>query len=81
MYEKLWFTVESGDVFGWGNNEYDQLCAVTQKESQVSVPQRLPFKGVGKVIQVAAAGSTCALLNGKWWISTGAIALAVFWWD
>ena len=54
-------------MFGWGNNEYDQLNAVkgADEDMQVAVPRHLPFKGIGKVVKVASAGSMCALLNGK----------------
>ncbi len=52
-------------MFGWGNSEYSQLESVTD-ETQVSTPRRLPLKGVpGRVCRVAAAGSACALVNGR----------------
>ena len=56
---------ERGDVFGWGNCEYYQLGEVTD-ENQVNRPHHLPFTDLGgKVTQVKAAGSMCALLNGE----------------
>ena len=58
------FILDRGDVFGWGNNEYDQLSMVTKDQSQVAIPQNLAFKDVGKIVKVAAAGATCAVLNG-----------------
>lgn len=54
---------DKGDLFGWGNNEYNQLAAITKETTQVNVPRHLPFKGVGKVKKVASAGAMCALLN------------------
>ncbi|KAM6155397.1 RCC1-like G exchanging factor-like protein isoform 2-T2 [Rhynchocyon petersi] len=53
-----------GDVFGWGNSEYLQLASVTDS-TQVNVPRRLPFSGVGKVKQAACGGTICAVLNGE----------------
>ncbi|XP_037079034.1 RCC1-like G exchanging factor-like protein [Pollicipes pollicipes] len=54
---------ESGDVFGWGNSEYGQLGSVTD-EQQLGVARRLPL-GVGRVRDVASAGTMCALINDK----------------
>ena len=53
----------SGDVFGWGNSEYDQLSSVTS-DTQVNVPRRLPWAGAGTVVKAVAGGAQCALLNG-----------------
>lgn len=52
-------------MFGWGNSEYLQFSCVTDEE-QLNIPRRLPIDpAIGKVIQVAAGGSACALLNEK----------------
>lgn len=56
---------DSGDVFGWGNSEYCQLSMVTD-ETQVNIPRHLPIRNCGKVKKVAAGGSACMLLNGKY---------------
>ncbi len=61
----FYFLSDRGDVFGWGNSEYSQLSSVAGDDTQVNTSRHLPFTGCGKVIQVAAAGSTCAFLNGK----------------
>ncbi|XP_072029924.1 LOW QUALITY PROTEIN: RCC1-like G exchanging factor-like protein [Amphiura filiformis] len=53
---------EKGDLFGWGNSEYNQLAVVTD-ETQVYEPRHLPFTSVGKVVSAASGGSTCALVN------------------
>ena len=53
---------ERGDLFGWGNSEYGQLSMITD-ETQVSVPRNIPLHHC--VIQVAAAGSKCAVLTGR----------------
>ncbi|XP_038052104.1 RCC1-like G exchanging factor-like protein [Patiria miniata] len=53
---------EKGDIFGWGNSEYNQLNSVTE-EMQVYEPRRLPFSGVGKVVGAAAGGTICQLVN------------------
>ncbi|CAH1774077.1 unnamed protein product [Owenia fusiformis] len=51
-----------GDIFGWGNSEYNQLSSVTDK-TQVNIPRHLPFKHVGRVQRVCATGSMCGLIN------------------
>lgn len=56
--------VEKGDIFGWGNSEYDQLAVAKPQVTQVSHPTWLNFKDVGKVTKAASAGSMCLLLNG-----------------
>nr|XP_022314490.1 RCC1-like G exchanging factor-like protein [Crassostrea virginica] len=53
---------ERGDLFGWGNSEYGQLSMITD-ETQVSVPRNIPLHHC--VIQVAAAGSKCAVLTDE----------------
>ncbi|XP_071966220.1 RCC1-like G exchanging factor-like protein isoform X2 [Antedon mediterranea] len=53
---------DKGDVFGWGNSEYNQLRLVTD-ETQIAEPRRLPLKDVGRVVSVATGGTVCALLN------------------
>ncbi|XP_067666214.1 RCC1-like G exchanging factor-like protein isoform X2 [Haliotis asinina] len=53
---------DKGDVFGWGNSEYNQLSMVTDN-AQVSEPKHLPLRDCGKIIKAAAAGSSCAILN------------------
>ncbi|ELU01947.1 hypothetical protein CAPTEDRAFT_158323 [Capitella teleta] len=54
-----------GDLFGWGNSEYDQLSSVSNNETQVNVPRHLPFSSVGHVVRSASAGAMCLLLNDK----------------
>ena len=56
---------DRGDLFGWGNTEYNQLSAGHQADDmQVNVPQHIPLSNIGKAVKVAAAGSSCALING-----------------
>ncbi|XP_050405563.1 RCC1-like G exchanging factor-like protein [Patella vulgata] len=56
---------ENGEVFGWGNSEYNQLSMVTE-ETQVNIPRHLPItKYCGKIIKAVAGGSVCAILNSK----------------
>ncbi|CAL1540172.1 unnamed protein product [Lymnaea stagnalis] len=55
---------ESGDLFGWGNSEYNQLGLVTS-ETQVNLPRHIPVPHCGKVIKAVAGGSSCALLNDQ----------------
>lgn len=54
---------DKGEVFGWGNSEYGQI---SQEEGvqQVNVPAHLKCcNGIGKIVDVAAGGSFCAVLN------------------
>lgn len=60
---------DGGRVFGWGNNEYNQIWPIND-EVQVLEPTELPIheclagiKDVGKIVQVAASGSMCAMLD------------------
>ncbi|CAL1273742.1 unnamed protein product [Larinioides sclopetarius] len=52
---------DKGDVFGWGNSEYSQLNSVTD-EQQINFPKKLNL-GIGKVLQVASAGTMCAAVD------------------
>ena len=57
---------DSGDVFGWGNSEYSQLDRVAPGLTQVATPKHLNLQNiVGKVVDVAATGSSCAVVNGE----------------
>ena len=58
-----------GYLFGWGNSEYFQLGSITD-DSQVHTPRRLPFNQVGKIVDAAAGGTICCLLNehGEVWV-------------
>lgn len=54
-----------GDVFGWGNSEYSQLLGEDDIRQQINLPVVLKkCKGFGKIVDVAAAGSYCLMLNG-----------------
>ncbi|XP_076456866.1 RCC1-like G exchanging factor-like protein isoform X2 [Babylonia areolata] len=55
---------DRGDVFGWGNSEYNQLAMVTD-HTQCSTPRRLPLTSCGRVVKAVAGGSICAVLNDK----------------
>nr|XP_054756595.1 RCC1-like G exchanging factor-like protein [Lytechinus pictus] len=60
---------DKGELFGWGNSEYNQLKCVTE-DTQVYVPRHLPFKGIGKITSAATGGTICALTNesGEVWV-------------
>ena len=60
---------EDGDVFGWGNSEYNQLSSVTS-EQQVNVPTHLPLPDVGRVVDIASGGTVCLVVNteGQVWV-------------
>ena len=54
---------DKGEVFGWGNSEYGQFQSVTD-EQQLSTPTKLNINEfVGKVIDIAAGGTICMVLN------------------
>lgn len=54
---------DKGEVFGWGNSEYGQISQV-EGVQQINVPTNLKyFDGIGKVTDIAASGSSCAVLN------------------
>ncbi|XP_076082965.1 RCC1-like G exchanging factor-like protein isoform X3 [Mytilus galloprovincialis] len=55
---------EEGDVFAWGNSEYNQLSIVTD-QTQINIPKYLPLKHCGKIIKAASAGSKCAIVNNN----------------
>jgi len=59
--------VDKGELFGWGNNEYDQLITPAEHDDQmqVSTPRHLPLAGVGRVVKATAAGAMCAVINGN----------------
>lgn len=52
-------------MFGWGNAEYGQLETIGDTQ-QINVPQMLAqkTKGLGRIVDVAAGGSFCMILNG-----------------
>ena len=61
----LRFFAEDGDVFGWGNSEYNQFDCVAPGSAQIATPLHLPVREiVGKTKRVASGGSACALVNG-----------------
>lgn len=56
---------EKGEVFGWGNTEYGQL-EVDGDRQQINVPLALKFlKGLGRIVDIAAGGSSCLVLTGN----------------
>lgn len=61
---RIFSLLGKGEVFGWGNAEYGQLKTYGDTQ-QINSPQILPTKGIGKIIDIAAGGSFCMLLNGK----------------
>ncbi|KAI1710584.1 RCC1-like G exchanging factor-like protein [Ditylenchus destructor] len=52
-----------GDLFMWGQNEYGQLSMISD-EPQVYFPRHVPLK-LGKLVDVAATGSSCLVLNSE----------------
>lgn len=58
---------DRGNVFGWGNSEYAQFNVLAKDDSeQFNEPRHLKIFGVpGKIVDIAAGGTTCAVLNDK----------------
>lgn len=58
---------DAGNVFGWGNTEYAQFRSLANLETeQFNSPRLLKIKNVpGKIVDVAAGGTICAILNDR----------------
>jgi alpha-tubulin suppressor-like RCC1 family protein len=56
---------EEGELFGWGNNEYKQLSMCGSNEPQIGTPLHLKLPDYVKkpVLDVAAGGTTCLILD------------------
>ncbi|XP_055603443.1 RCC1-like G exchanging factor-like protein [Uranotaenia lowii] len=55
---------DKGEVFGWGITEYGQLLTESDANPQINTPKHLAFlKGCGKIVDIAAGGSFCLVLN------------------
>ncbi|XP_062552861.1 RCC1-like G exchanging factor-like protein [Armigeres subalbatus] len=55
---------DKGEVFGWGNTEYGQLVTDYEENPQINLPRQLSFlRNCGKIVDVAAGGSYCMVLN------------------
>jgi Regulator of chromosome condensation (RCC1) repeat len=53
--------LDKGELFGWGNSEYKQLLCPT---SQIYSPIHIKVPQIGPIVDIAAGGSFCAVLNG-----------------
>jgi RCC1-like G exchanging factor-like protein len=53
---------DKGEVFGWGNSEYGQISS-NEGVQQINSPTNLKLDGIGKIVDVTAGGSFCAILN------------------
>lgn len=61
----LLFCSDKGEVFGWGNSEYDQLEIIDDvQQLHTPIYLKAPSK-CGKIIDIATGGSYCLILNGK----------------
>ena len=60
----MFFYIDKGDVFGWGNSEYSQFGNITN-EKQLTVGRKLNMGQTGRIMKTAAGGTVCAVLNGK----------------
>ncbi|XP_026319558.1 RCC1-like G exchanging factor-like protein [Hyposmocoma kahamanoa] len=55
---------EKGELFGWGNSEYGQV-PMASKQQQVNMSYSLLnfTRGLGRIIDIAAGGSFCLIVN------------------
>lgn len=57
---------DKGEVFGWGNSEYSQFNLLAGCDDfQFNIPKHLKLRIPGKVVDVAAGGTMCAVLNDQ----------------
>ncbi|OAF69446.1 RCC1-like G exchanging factor-like protein [Intoshia linei] len=64
---------DKGQLFGFGNNEYNQFSGVHSDYTSIYEPTLLNFDYCdidGKIIQVCASGSNCSLLTDKGFVYT-----------
>ncbi|XP_019880838.1 RCC1-like G exchanging factor-like protein [Aethina tumida] len=54
---------DKGEVFGWGNTEYNQLCSETEQQQQCNPTFLKSLCHLGKVKSVATGGSFCLAVN------------------
>lgn len=53
---------DKGELFGWGNSEYNQL--LHEETQQIHTPRHLKkCQGLGKIVDMAAGGSFCIAVN------------------
>ncbi|XP_071627964.1 RCC1-like G exchanging factor-like protein isoform X3 [Temnothorax longispinosus] len=53
---------DKGKVYGWGNSEYGQL-PVRENSYQINIATELDTQELGHIIDIAAGGSFCMVLN------------------
>ncbi|XP_018573129.1 RCC1-like G exchanging factor-like protein isoform X2 [Anoplophora glabripennis] len=54
---------DKGDVFGWGNTEYNQIT-LPGGDQQLSVPSYIDMlKKIGKITSIASSGTLCIVVN------------------
>jgi RCC1-like G exchanging factor-like protein len=59
---------DKGELFGWGNNEYNQLAMSGSNEPQIGVPMHLKIPNFVKmpIKSIAASGTHCLILDGDY---------------
>lgn len=55
---------DKGKVYGWGNAEYGQL-PVKEDNYQINIATELDIQELGHIIDIAAGGSFCMVLNSN----------------
>lgn len=69
---------DKGDVFGWGNTEYGQIMSETG-DQQLHTPTHMKkLKSLGRIIDIAAGGSLCMVLNEDHQVFTWGFGLLGF---
>lgn len=63
---------DEGEVFGWGNNEYNQLTMTGSNEPQIGIPKHLniPDYVTRPIFKIAASGTHCLIIDAdrKVWV-------------
>ena len=61
----FFYSLDKGQLFGWGNSEYGQLKLATT-ETQLHTPRHISLPpALGKFTDIATTGTACLVLNGR----------------
>lgn len=59
------FSTDKGQVFGWGNSEYGQIPSLVDNH-QINIATEIQeCRSLGHIVDIAAGGSFCMVLNSK----------------
>jgi len=72
--------VDKGKVYGWGNSEYGQL-PVREDSYQINIATELDTQELGHIIDIAAGGCFCMILNSKYYNINLFVSLMIIMYD